>query len=259
MKERPILYSTPMVQAKLAGRKTQTRRIIKESSNGCLTNGGPHPCPNEPVVIYPGETYESPCTDEKIFIDSPEVRAVFHCSTLDSVAKCPYGKIGDLLWGRESFWSLGFWEPEYVDGQWSGKDWNWKERSIQFDKPEDITVSGDYESWRHMPSIFLKKKHARIWERITNIRVERLQNISEADAIAEGVVKHWYDDHGESPGRDLYYVPGCTKDGFGFTSAVEAYKDLWESINGPGSCDLNPWVWIIETDVLSTTGRPLTL
>jgi hypothetical protein len=101
MREIPILFSTPMVQAILAGRKTMTRRIINESFNGCLTNGGPHPCPNDPVVFHPGEKFEF--DGEQITVDYPQVRALFHCSTLDSEAKCPYGKKGDLLWVRETW------------------------------------------------------------------------------------------------------------------------------------------------------------
>lgn len=165
-KERPILYSTPMVLAKQARLKTQTRRIIKESFNGCLT-GGPHPCPNEPVVIHPGEIFESPANGEEIVVDWPEVRAIFHCSTLDSIAKCPWGKVGDIIWGRETHCLES-------DG---GDPW--------------IVYKADYTNYpmgsnHWKPSIFMRKVHARIWDRITSIRVERLQDISEHDAQCEG-------------------------------------------------------------------------
>lgn len=238
IKERPILYSTPMIQAKLAGRKTQTRRIIKESFNGCLTNGGPHPCPNDPVVLIPGTNLGKfmPEDEHETIIDYPQVRAVFHCSTLDSEAMCPFGKVGDVLWSRETFIQAPFGKVHY--------------RADITKEQEDIRIKNlqaghAWAKWK--PSIFQPKGFARIWERITDIRVERLQDISEKDAIAEGVesfkegnqtlYKHYVSD-------DVCY------------SAKDSYASLWESINGDGSWGLNPWCWCITTEILSTTGRP---
>ena len=217
MKERPILYSTPMAKAKRARIKTHTRRIIKESFNGCLTNGGPHPCPNAPIVIHPGEVYESPCNPgEIITVHHEEVRAIFHCSTLDAVAKCRYGKIGDILWGRETW-------AKYTSSDCVG----------------GVTTRYRYkaeykdECYQWKPSIHMPKIAAQLWDRITNIQVERLQDITEYDARCEG---HDILIHGED--------------------SIAWYKKLWESINGPGSWELNPWVWVIESEILSTTGRP---
>lgn len=232
--EHPILYSAPMIRAKLEGRKTQTRRIIKESFNGCLTNGGPHPCPNDPVVLIPGTNLGKFFPDEhETIIDYPQVRAIFHCSTLDVEAKCPFGKIGDMLWSREA-WA----GDEYVGYIYRADhpDANLKAGDLD---------DGEYQIRRWKPSIHQPKVAARIWERITNIRVERLQDISEEDAIAEGVIKF----------PEGYIFQNYLLDEV-CTSAVHSYRTLWESINGEGSWELSPWVWCITTEVLSTTGRP---
>lgn len=216
-REHPILYSTPMVLAKLAGRKTQTRRIIKESFNGCLTNGGPHPCPNDPVVYHPGEQYIDPTDpgdNRKITIDYPQVRADFFCSTLNSTAKCPYGKVGDWLWCRETF------------GYEFGGGYLYK---ASHEHMKDVGGLTDHK-WK--PSIFMPKEAARIWEEVTDIRVETLHQITYDDCIAEGI-----------------------EDKIGHNADI-AYKRLWESIHGKGSWDINPWVWVLTTKVLSINGRP---
>jgi hypothetical protein len=227
--ERPILYSTLMIQAKLEGRKTQTRRIIKESLsfNGCLTNGGPHPCPNDPVVIYPREVYES-FPGESITVDYPEVRALFHCSTLDAEARCPYGKPGDILWVREAY-ALVY----DHNGQFSHYAYK---------------ADGDplHEGLKWKPSIYMPKDAARIFEQIIRIHVERLQDISEQDAIAEGI-------EDLALGKKLSFR--CYLNSGHPLTAVDSYKSLWEMINGPGSWDLNPWVWVIETKTLSAYER----
>jgi hypothetical protein len=243
MREIPILYSTPMIQAKLAGRKTQTRRIIKESFNGCWTNGGPHPCPNEPVVVYPGETYESPChPGESITIDAPQVQAVFHCSTLDAVAKCPYGKPGDLLWARETWGNS--WHRDSVGGT---------RNKVVY--KADGTELQEGMSWK--PSIHMPKNYARIWDRIVSIRVERIQDISEEDAIAEGIepllMSRTQRGMFGQLYRDYSEPASLFNDGL---HPVDSYRSLWIKINGAESWESNTWVWVITTETVSLTGKP---
>ena len=192
MKERPILFSAPMVRAILDGRKTQTRRVVKSD---CLEiaerDDGTHwpwreDCDNGGDIWYP----------------------------------CPYGYAGDLLWVRET------WHPETSDP----------------DARAAYKADCDYDtsdcSWR--PSIHMPRWASRILLRITDIRVERLQAIRDADALAEGIIEQtsqidagWQD-----------YWP--SEDGEPYASAREAYRALWESINGAGSWDANPWVWVVE-------------
>jgi hypothetical protein len=226
VKERPILFSTPMVRAILEGRKTVTRRIIKESFNGCLTNGGPHPCPNDPVVIYPGEVLESPChPGEKITVDCPQVRAIFHCSTLDAVAKCPYGKPGDALWVRET------WTNAWLGARMRGSgDYVYK---------ADIDLIGcEVSSWK--PSIFMPRAACRLRLQIQSIGVERLQDITEEDAFREGIDA----DNEDYEEAEHYQLGGSPIQGG--SPARFAFIALWQRINGAESWDANPWVWRIQ-------------
>jgi hypothetical protein len=241
VKERPILFQTPMVQAILEGRKTVTRRVIKESFNGCLTNGGPHPCPNDPVVIYPGEIYESPChPGESITVDWPQVRAIFHCSTLDSESKCPYGKPGDVLWVRETFTILDYWEDSkavqvmyeggatkvcaLTDREWS-KFVKWQERT------------------ERKSSLFMFRSLSRLTLEITSISVERLQDITEEDAIREGIEPTIRLEKNFVKGEQLYkhYTNPEVKG----VDPIGSFRSIFQSINGPEFWNRNDWVWRI--------------
>ena len=150
-----------------------------------------------------------------------------------SYMNCPYGKPGDQLWVRETF------APVSVRSGSSDKPYAYK---------ADLR-NGEYylmvEKWK--PSIHMPRKASRIQLEITGVRVERLQNISEQDAVAEGAVFVDF-------GKDKYknQLPGwrCDKKPEkweeSLITARHAYGHLWESINGAGSWDANPWVWVIE-------------
>ena len=192
---KPIIFSTPMVQAILDGRKTQTRRIVKvniadrfvldDSGNvlGSYTEGMPE--------AYP---------------------------TIDDA---PYQE-GDILWVRET-WQLlpsGFDEipPEY---------WYIYKATDE--------LSDECTRWR--PSIFMPREAARLFLRVKNVRVERLQDITEEDAIAEGMSK-------------------TLVDGVVFISAKGNFHVFWDSLNikrGYG-WDTNPWVWVIEFERINKGG-----
>jgi hypothetical protein len=134
-----------------------------------------------------------------------------------------YGQPGDLLWVRETFCRQ------------NGK--------IKF--KTDVNHGMDrYYNWK--PSIHLPKSDARIWMMVEEVRVERLQDISEEDAIAEGV---------EMVFRNSLYKD-YNGSGLMFYTAARSFMSLWESINGPTSWDQNPYVWVIKYRVISKTGRP---
>jgi hypothetical protein len=131
--------------------------------------------------------------------------------------KCPYGQPGDIFWVRET---------------WSKTD----SGHIIY----KATNKGFSPVWK--PSIFMPKAACRIWLKVTDVRVERLQEITEEDAIAEGIEK--YGPFGEYKGSKH---PGGGMMKFGaYGKASRAYEDLWESINGNGSWKKNPWVWVID-------------
>lgn len=199
-KERPILFSTPMVEAEQAGRKTMTRRVRG--------------------LEYINKLPHRWRLSEEYFVDSKGrfCQKFFNDSIGSHIAKCPYGQPGDLLWVRET------WYPEkYFNGLHENFFLKYK---ADFG-PEPV-------DWNWKPSIFMPKAVARIWLRVVDVRVERLQEISEGDAIAEGIESY----------RDLFmnYFPG----GFCNLTPIPSFHTLWQSINGEDSWDMNPWVWVVE-------------
>ena len=128
--------------------------------------------------------------------------------------KCPYGEIGNVLWVRESFqtWKLG---------------WIFKS-DYGAELPKGI-------KWK--PSIHMPRTAARIFLEITNIRVERVQDISEEDAIKEGIEMN------NIPHPNWYWM----EDVYSTDSPTKAFELLWNKINGTrASWEINPWVWVIE-------------
>ncbi len=125
--------------------------------------------------------------------------------------QCMYSK-GDFTWVRET------WQHTKC------LNINPEDENYGYVYKADDQPWSDMESWKWKPSIFMPKSATRLWLEIVNINPERLQDISLQDIEAEGLPSNW---------KDLY------------TSPLEWFKKLWESINGPGSWDKNPWVWVI--------------
>jgi len=202
VKERPILMSGPMVRAILEGRKTQTRRIVKPQPSGSNTQKDPY-----------GWRWKWVPTDKRIPICEWGKDTTGWISMLKH---CPYGVHGDRLWVKETFAPHGIGDGG-IAYRADGPEW---------DDECDI-------KWK--PSLFMPRWASRITLEIEAVRVERLIEISNDDAIAEGVV---YRDSCWFATDDPKALPWMTASG--------AYRELWESINGPGSWDANPWVWVIQ-------------
>ena len=234
-KERPILFSTPMVKAILDGSKTQTRRTKGLEA----LNTNPNDAQFQQIIEYKGNAI-----------------AQFRISSINSPydVKCPYGQVGDRLWVRETWRIIGWWEGnpyrlEYRDGEIMDEPHD----SIDYDedKYSDYAYQCDNDCikagvqsredgcfefsegkdiptrWR--PSIHMPRWASRIDIEITEIRVERLQEISEADARAEAPPEY---------------------DGW-FETWKDCFKVLWDSINGKKyPWDNNPWVWVIGFKVV---------
>lgn len=199
MKERPILFSGSMVRALLAGTKTQTRRIAKPVRHPDLGN-----------VYAPGA----------LVLEQEPQHVIDRC--------CPYGQPGDRLWVREThmnWWKL---DPENPEGP--------RLFSHVAAFAADGYVLEPGERW--IPSIHMLRAASRILLEITGVRVERLQDISEADALAEGVAHS-------------LNLPGGR-------FARENFEHLWWTINGDGSWESNPWVWVVEFKRVqqASSGRP---
>lgn len=222
MKERPIIFSAPMVRAILSGAKTQTRRVVKPQPFDRSWSRHDHRI---------GYTTDDEGID--LYAYSKSEGGEWH-------ARCPYGKPGDRLWVRETwrYTASTLEESRAITEDITGGiavDWRATYigdcmKQLGFSR-EDAEMADDFETWR--PSIHMPRWASRITLEIVGVRVERLQDISEADCIAEGIAS--------APGG---WWSGAT--GQSSPTPVGAYALLWESINGPGSWALNPWVWVIE-------------
>ena len=223
MKERPILFSAPMVNAILDGKKTQTRRVVKHKKQSFIEGW-----------IF-SHLYTEPCGLLQV--------AMRKCGLTYSFA-CPYGKVGDQLWVRETFHSPTDQVTIYRA--------NWREdaRARGFDNIPNTV------NWKWTPSIHMPRWASRIQLEITGIRVERLQDISEEDALSEGVPRNedYPIENGNCPACFGQGVHGALGPNWGVIevdcrecdTAKKRFQHLWSSINGEKSWDQNPWVWVIE-------------
>lgn len=227
MRERPILFSAPMVRAILAGTKTQTRRVVK-------------PLPPEDWAPVGPEVF-SPTVINRKGEEQPGADAYGAGNEDGSVwIRCPYGQPGDRLWVRET-WAPGDEmvfgaakdDPETVLYRADKAALHWDGKAMR--TPLN-TYAFNWEAVGWKPSIHMPRWASRITLEVTGVRVERLQDISEADAIAEGI---------DMQPRLAAYSreKGCKWEPVG---PIEAYLNLWESINGHGSWGWNPWVWVVE-------------
>ena len=203
MKQHPILFQAEMVRAILNGSKTQTRRIAKVTSHDCKAG-----------LITPIGTH------------APRTPA-------QHIAYCKY-QVGDILWVREAWrateteriWSNHH-RPDAKPSQLIEGDCTIQYRATQ--KP-------NVRSAKWKPSIFMPRWASRIQLSITNIRLERLQDISIEDALAEGLKIN-----PDGTYHDYLFDYGSSWD-----DPMQSYFSLWEKINGKTSLNSNPWVWVYE-------------
>jgi hypothetical protein len=220
MNTKPILFSGAMVRAILDGTKTQTRRIIKNPINALHTGG--HPVKLLADWALSGLVEFDPSSGVVAF----DVQCAVDDTRIARTA-CPYGIPGDRLWVRETWGESGLNRYEYRAFPADGSDFRCVSR------------------WR--PSIHMPRVVSRITLEIVSVRVERLQDISEADAMVEGI-KSWGESWDTKKCAEMMLRGGSGEFGDFVEQGVarSLYRALWESINGPGSWDANPWVWVIE-------------
>jgi len=211
---KPIIFSTDMVKAILDGRKTQTRRVIKP----------------QPTVYTSGSnisslTWQKTPSSTIIHTGQPSLDIIRQTLT----ELCPYGQVGGKLWVRETFWvddELNAVLPVY----------------IHYRADHHLEVIAKSIKWR--PSIFMPRWASRITLEITEIRVERVQEISYEDARAEGILR-FDSDHRDSNGG-VGYNGGAPNLPMRYESTA-AFIDLWDSINAKRGYgwSVNPWVWCL--------------
>lgn len=213
MKETGLMFKAPLVRAILEGCKTQTRRLVK-----------PAPAADQPLQHI---------TTETGLVYARSIEQINPQNIRRIRWESPVGKPGDRIYVRET-WQHGnfplgpyqegapvFYRADYLHER--DPDYADAERTVR-------------RNW--LPSIHMPKQAARIWLEITGVRVERLQQITEADCIAEGAPGG----HGAIGGYHYNTTP------------LEQFRNLWESTGGDWSA--NPWVWAIDFKTISTTGRP---
>lgn len=206
-----------MVRAILNGTKTQTRRVVKpvrgfEHNNVCR----PDMAADQHAVWWHGESERVGCLQE-----------------------CPYGQPGDRLWVRET-WQYADWTDDgqpYVryasDSQvrfceGAGEGESLVDIWAHLSSPDNYEIDNKAADRKWRPSIFMPRWASRLTLTITDVRVERLQDCSESDAEAEGIA--FIREH---PDLDETLT------------APQLYAAVWDSINGAGAWDANPWVWVV--------------
>lgn len=225
IKERPILFSGPMIRALLDGRKTQTRRMVK-----------PQPDPSWGATSAGVISSDSASDGEWSWL-SGDPRDADTWGVHGNPFRCPYGSPGDRLFVRESIYV----QPEI----WAAHRW-----------PQPFHYAADVpreqvEDYVLKPSIHMPRWASRITLEITGVRVERVQEISEADAVAEGAERnalpgtehHWSPEDGYRT-NCVHYPEGC--ECFPHETAREWFRELWAKINGAESWDADPYVWVVE-------------
>jgi len=218
MKETGMLFTSPMVRAILEGRKTQTRRVVKGvGHDNCI------------ALRKPRKTKAGVFT---------------HAMDAPKLGLCPCGKPGDRIYVRETFVQGYKEDPETGAVRYYDEEGNDIPMTTWYRATDGGITWCDDDGWETnvpwKPAIHMPKALARIWLEITGVRVERLQDISEADALAEGA-------RFELASIDSVRI-GAT------ASFLSGFRNIWESTGG--DWDANPWVWAIDFKVLSTTGRP---
>ena len=208
---KPILFSAPMIRAILDGRKSMTRRVTKPPK-------------------WSSGSYDD------FELDGTEVQAI--CDDTGCFARIipPYA-VGDILWVRETWGSYAednpdsfncdiFFRADYPDG---AKTYEWREPDEFGEK-----IICDLPKWH--PCIFMPKEATRIFLRVTSVHAERVQDISEADAKAEGI------------GMPLFTSADIEDYGY-----VECFEQLWDSVNEKRGFgwDLNPFVWVYGFEQIS--------
>jgi hypothetical protein len=203
-RERPIIMSRDNPKLILEGRKTQTRRIIKPQPLPSFKHEDAQP---GDLVFFAGKIHKVRESRGRNQRDAGQLNAHDYA--------CPYGVAGDRLWVRETWWhekGTDFENAAFSDGtivQSDGDvfhipDWEPKDKNV----------------WKKRPSIHMPGWASRITLEITKVRVERLQDISQSDCEAEGM------------------LGGCR--------VIQLYRAQWENLHGKGAWDKNPWVWVIE-------------
>ena len=213
MKERGMIFNGEMVRAILGGRKTQTRRIVKPQPELTKNSG----------FSWNGALYGAGSDDRETNRNFAHI-------------KCPHGTPGDRIWVRETWAEAGAGAP----------DLKLYRANYPAHVPTHYENVPPAEDVRWTPSIHMPRWASRILLEITDVRVERLNDISEEDARAEGIIDGGCLNCGEPE------PCGCANPE---PDATDAFAYLWQSIYGQENWNANPWVWVIEFNRIEGDGH----
>lgn len=218
MADRPIPYTAPMIHALLDGRKTMTRRIV--NPRPALDNG-----------LWCWKDF---CWREA---------SIPNILDADIINAAPFS-ISDRLWVREAYFQVGHWEQMAEERTKQGRA-KWRfvadNDTILF-VPHDLYRKGRHHQdpetsiWHKRLGRFMPRAASRLTLIVESVKIERLQTITEEDALAEGAFKD------KATGRIFMSMASMRAGGGEWANARDWYADLWDAINGPGSWDQNPWV-----------------
>lgn len=235
VRERPILFSGPMVRAILDGRKTQTRRALRPQPDGGLDY--------DPGMVSRFALLGREVRSGKLSFGAYEGARPLNAFpdgpySIKHEVECPYGAPGDLLWVRESACIAppGFGYTELSDI----RDDAGRQRIVQFVATHpDTGYAHDY-GIKVTPSIHMPRWASRLTLRVTDVRVERLQDMTAQDAIDEGTPSRGIDRDHPSIASALMYL--------------DDFKNLWDARNAKRGYgwDANPWVWVISFERVAT-------
>lgn len=218
MKERPIIFNSDMVRAVLDGRKTQTRRVMRVQ-----------PESNQYGLLHITDSTKRSDIGKYHWAESNATGP----HTRSALFSCPFGTVGNRLWVREAYrvHSRATDVATLVYKASEQQSWTQQTHRVPIEKCNKPAV---VDKWT--PSIHMPRWASRIALEITGVRVDRMYDISEADARAEGVEQL-------RGGFWRHYQPGWTQHQL---SARGSFVTLWKSIYGEDSWQANPWVWVIE-------------
>ena len=214
---KPILFSTPMVQALLNGTKRQTRRLMPEWCNDY----------SEVELVRDPELCD-PKAAEWNEIKPKQFKGLFACFDKgEEHLKCKYD-IGDILWVRETWNCISHLNPT----------------NTEFEYYYKADEGNEFQRWK--PSIFMPKEACRLFLEVTEIRPQKLQRITPEDAQAEGI-EHlggdiWKDYMNKKVFPEFMYGSTLTR--------TQSFQSLWEKINGVESWESNPFVWAYSFNIV---------
>lgn len=229
MRQIPMLFSPAMIEALLAGRKTETRRILKPQPDPCVVGGA--------SFIEGDEAH-------------PLGRWVWRNGHDGSIVGDHMGhrtRPGDLIWVKETHFAYGYWRPLRGELTKTGKPKRkfvrYPAESVRFDCPKGgpCTNANDHQTgWYKRPSLFMERADSRLTLRVTNFNIEMLCRITHDEAVREGIERQTFD------GQWRDYGGGT----IGYNHPRDSYASLWDAINGDGSWAKDPWVEATRFEVV---------